>query len=342
MKNEYVIPGLENVGVPGNRRAPSVQKIDEAINAYKKGNGAIIDSTGKLVTATEARTSNPSDLSMLSNIQTSMDDGSIAPYLRPNVRKDRLIPSLAEAVVTVVGLGGGAPIPVELAKCGVGNFHFFDLDQLDADNLIRHPCGIEYVGLSKVDAVSQYLMRQSGGHLHVHRFSEDVFVSANIRASVAESDLLIVATDNEASRFFLNEIAVEHGTPAVFVGMFEGGMGGEIFAAYPGQGCYCCLAEHIGRKRFIESYAKAVRKGDCSSVRDTSAMPGLGIDQGLLCQIAARKSLDILLQNKNHQLRPVGKNWIVFSICGIDQVLAESLTSIQMDIARHASCMSCA
>jgi molybdopterin/thiamine biosynthesis adenylyltransferase len=340
-EKEYHIPGLEDVGTPGNRKPANIRGMTEVIDAYKNGEGSYINTTGTLLTPQEVGRSEIANLSRLENITTTMATDDVNPYLEPNARRDTLIPNLSEAHVTIVGLGGGAPIPVELAKCGIKSFALFDSDTLDAGNLIRHPCGVDGVGLKKVDAVAEYLMRQTGGNLSIRAYAEDVFTSENVRAEIAKSDLLIVATDTESSRFFLNEISVEHSVPTVFVGMFEGGSGGEIFASEPGQGCYCCLAEHSGRKKFIESYVKATRKGDCSSVRDVSAMPGLGMDQGMLCHIAARKSLDILLKNKKHQLKPIGKSWIAFSICGIKNILAESLASLQVDIPKHPSCTVC-
>lgn len=264
-----------------------------------------------------------------------------SPYTVSNPRKDRLIPPLQDMHITVVGLGGGAPIPIELAKCGIQNFHFYDMDQLDVGNLIRHPCGVKHVGMSKADAVAEHLQDMSGGLLHINTFNENVFESDQIHNSVQASDLVIIATDNEASRFFLSELASASGTPAIFVGMFERGMGGEIFAQIPGEGCYACLAEYLGRKMFIQEYVSSLDKKDCSSVRDVQSMPGLGMDQGILCQIAARKSLDILLRNHDTSLQTIGKNWIVFSICGIHRVLADTLSSIQQDVPKHSGCYLC-
>jgi molybdopterin/thiamine biosynthesis adenylyltransferase len=340
-KSEYVIPGMEDVGIPGYRKSPNTKKMEEIIDIYTGGNGAVINHHGMMLAPEEANNTSPANVSHLKNVVTSMANHTKNPYLEPNSRRDALIPDLSAAHITIIGLGGGAPIPVELAKCGIKNFSLFDHDTLDRENLIRHPCGIEEIGKMKVDAISQYMNKKSGGQLSISAYAEDIFTSTHLRSEIAKSDLVIVATDTEASRFFINEICQEKGIPAIFVGMFEDGMGGEIFAFEPKQGCYCCLAEHLGRKQFIESYARATRKGDCSSKRDTSAMPGLGIDQGILCHIAARKALDILLKHKKHRLRPVGKNWIVFSICGIENILSETLTSIQMDIHKHSSCMTC-
>lgn len=264
-----------------------------------------------------------------------------SPYIMENPRKDGLIPLIRDMCITVVGLGGGAPIPIELAKCGVQNFDFYDMDTLDVGNLIRHPCGIEYVGMPKVEAVAKYLQNMSGNTMRIDAFREDIFESDRIRESIDRSDLVIIATDNEASRFYLSELASMSNTPAVFVGMFEHGAGGEIFAQIPDEGCYACLAEHLGRKKFIQEYTGSLNKRSCSSNRDVQSMPGLGMDQGILCQIAARKSLDTLLRGHETHLRSVGKNWIIFSICGIHSILPETLVSIQQDVPKHPRCCLC-
>ncbi len=272
-----------------------------------------------------------------------MSQRSGSSYSEPNPRRDSLIPPLAGLRVMVVGLGGGAPIPVELAKCGIVHFDLVDFDTLEASNLIRHPCGVKFVGQNKAVAVQSYLSEMTGGAIQAIAHTFDIFKEpATTRSLVERCDILIIATDNEASKFFLNELAVECNKPAIFVGMFEGGRGGEIFAALPEQACYGCLAETIGRKEFIKTYTQAVAKGDCTSVRDTRAMPGLGIDQGILCHLAARKALDVLLQNKNHSLPSIGTNWIIWSLAGIPVILEETITSIQVDVHRHDACFACA
>jgi molybdopterin/thiamine biosynthesis adenylyltransferase len=264
------------------------------------------------------------------------------PYAIPNPRRDQLMPPLSGKRVTVVGLGGGAPIPIELLRCGVSGFDLVDHDILEIGNAVRHPCPRKYFGLPKVEAVKAHMQELSGTDTDIHTHRLDVFEHRpKMMEIIGNSDLLVVATDTESSRHYLNEIAVDTKTPAVFVGMFENGSGGEIFAALPDQACYTCLAEHLGRKEFLTEYRASVKKGDCSSARDTLAMPGLGIDQGLLALIAARKSVDILLLGTQHSLPSVGKNWIVFSTFGIPKILESSLTSMQYDPVRHPGCFAC-
>ncbi|MFZ4461345.1 MAG: ThiF family adenylyltransferase [Patescibacteria group bacterium] len=260
----------------------------------------------------------------------------------PNPRRDALIPPLRGKRVVVVGLGGGAPIPIELLKCGVDAFDLVDFDILEPHNAIRHPCPAKYFGRPKVEAVAEFMRELAGSQVEINPHVIDVFKHHDtLKDLINNADLLIVATDSEASRFFLNEIAVETKTPAVYVGMYENGSGGEIFAAMPGQACYACLSHYNQRETFMQQYRTATRKGDCSSNRDTLAMPGLGIDQGMLALIAARKSVEILLRGVQHSLPPAGGNWIVFSIFGITKILESPLTCFQGDLAQHSKCFAC-
>ncbi len=362
-KAEYTIPGLEGMGVPGARNPANIQEITDVTDRYKAGQGIIFDERGKPLTASEINLT-PGVQSQLINLPTSMADGTTrsegespfdvtpdeatstasataSPYQGANPRRDSLLTPLAGKHVVVVGLGGGAPIPIELAKCGVNRFTLIDLDVLGAENLIRHPCGVGYIGQNKAVAVANLMHSHFGAELEISTHTKSVFEIEELAEVMSSADLLIVATDNEASRFYLNEIARAATTPAIFVGMFEGGAGGEVVTALPDHGCYGCLAEHIGRKSFLTQYQATVDKSTCVSARDTRAQPGLGVDQGILCNIAARRALDVLVQTQKHTLPFVGKNWIVFSISGIPGILEGTLTSMQHDIPAHSNCYVC-
>ncbi len=343
MKEEYKIPGMPDVGTPGNRRNIQTEALENMFREFNNGEGMLITREGMPI-AKSTLPGNPSDFAELRNIRTSMADADIAsnPYHAPNPRRDTLMPPLRGKCMTIVGLGGGANIPIELLKCGVDHFHLIDHDILEPANAIRHPCSKRYFGLPKVEAVKLHMLDLTSQEVEITAHNYNVFDDRKKTIDIIEqSDVLIVATDTEASRHFLNEIAVKAGVPAVFVGMFENGSGGEIFAALPDAPCYCCLAEHLGREKFLTEYRETTKKADCSSARDTSAMPALGIDQGLLALIAARKSVDILLSGVQHSLPPLGGNWIIFSIFGIPKILETSLSSIQSDLTRHPKCFAC-
>ncbi len=365
-KAEYKIPGLEGMGIPGARNPVDTKGITDVTARYKNGQGVTFDERGKPLLPGEINL-NPTVHSSLMNLPTSMADEKlesegessfdiapngaisvaaaqavlVSPYQGANPRRDSLLTPLAGKHVVVVGLGGGAPIPIELAKCGVNHFTLIDLDVLGVENLIRHPCGVDYIGQNKAVAVANLMHSHFGAGLEVSTYTKSVFEVEELAEIMSSADVLIVATDNEASRFYLNEMARAATTPAIFVGMFEGGAGGEVVTVLPDHGCYGCLAEHISRKSFLTQYQATVDKSTCVSARDTRAQPGLGVDQGMLCNIAARRALDVLVQTQKQTLPSVGQNWIVFSISGIPGILEGTLTSMQHDIPVHSNCYVC-
>lgn len=262
------------------------------------------------------------------------------PYGDANARRDPLHSPLSDKTVTVVGLGGAAEIALDLLKCGIERFRLFDGDVLEAGNLVRHACGSAYVGRNKAEATKRLLETYVGKSLpETVAYPHGTFDRREVfERAVRESDVLIVGTDTDSSRSYANDVAIETGTKAVYVSMFEKGCGGEIVAYRPGSACYACLLEYQNRKDFLETYRKNGGKADCSSSRDTKTAPGLGIDQSFLAKTASRVALDLLLEGSAHSLPPIGSNWIVFSVSGIPDILETPLSSLRFDMAPHPEC----
>lgn len=263
-----------------------------------------------------------------------------SPYSDANVRRDSLHPPLSDKTVTILGLGGAADIALDLLKSGVSKFRLFDFDTLESGNLVRHACGSRYVGTNKAEATKSLLEEYCGRPLlETRAFPYDAFSSeSGFETSVRESDLVIVGTDTDASRAYANDLAVESGTPTVYVSMFENGCGGEVFLHRPGNCCYGCLMLHQERHEFLEKYQKTAHKPDCSSIRDVRSMPGIGVDQRFLSAMASRVALDLLLEGTEHSLPKIGSNWIVFSVSGISDILETPFSSLRFDMEPHPHC----
>ncbi len=266
------------------------------------------------------------------------------PFNQANSRRDLLHPPLSGKTVMVVGLGGGAEIAMHLLRSGVSRFHLFDFDTLEAGNLVRHSCGVKYVGMNKAEAVSANMSEYCGGSVECLVHTANVFDDhAATLAAIVDSDVVVVATDTDSSRFFLNDLCVETSTPAVFVSMFEKGKAGEVFAYRPGKGaCFSCLMKHMGRGDMLETYEQTAEKAQCHLARDVRSMPGIGIDQSVYSALAARKALDVLLEGGEHSLPPVGEAWNVFSLFGIPGVLDEHLSSIKQNLPSVPGCQCAA
>ena len=150
---------------------------------------------------------------------------------------------LAQKTVGIVGLGsGGSPIATELAKAGIGKFVLIDFDRLELSNVSRHVCGVNDLGRYKTFAVRDAIL-QKNPHADITTLEIDVNEYRDeCSNALSKVDLIMCASDNDRSRFFLNEIALKYKTPAIFGRAITRATGGDVLRVRPFQGpCYSCL-----------------------------------------------------------------------------------------------------
>jgi molybdopterin-synthase adenylyltransferase len=150
---------------------------------------------------------------------------------------------LSQKTVGIVGLGsGGSPIAVELAKAGIGKFVLIDFDRLELSNIARHVCGINDLGRLKTLAVKDLIL-QKNPYANVETLEIDVnnYREQCINA-LANVDLILCASDNDQSRFLLNEISLKYKITSIFGRAITRAVGGDILRVRPHMGpCYSCL-----------------------------------------------------------------------------------------------------
>ena len=151
--------------------------------------------------------------------------------------------ALAKKKVGIVGLGsGGAPIAVELAKAGVGRLVLIDFDRIEISNVARHVCGLNDLGRYKTLAVRDLLL-QKNPYAEVTTLEMDVTQQRSACAEALSAvDLMVVASDNDHSRFLMNETALRYKIPAIFGRAITRAIGGDVMRVRPYEGpCYSCL-----------------------------------------------------------------------------------------------------
>ena len=151
--------------------------------------------------------------------------------------------SLSKKTVGIVGLGsGGSPIALELAKAGVGKFVLIDFDRLELSNVSRHICGTNDLGRLKTFAVRDAIL-QKNPYAEIITLEIDVNEYSNeCTEALSKVDLIMCASDNDRSRFLLNEIALKYKTPAIFGRAITRAIGGDVLRVRPFIGpCYSCL-----------------------------------------------------------------------------------------------------
>jgi len=148
---------------------------------------------------------------------------------------------LKAARVLCIGAGGlGSPVLMYLAAAGIGEIGLIDPDTVDLSNLQRQILhGSDDVGRLKVDSARETLA-EINPELRLTTFPECI-TAANAKALAAPYDVIIDGTDNFATRYLSNDLAVLTGKPNVYgsIYRFEGQV--SVFAPHLGGPCYRCL-----------------------------------------------------------------------------------------------------
>lgn len=230
---------------------------------------------------------------------------------------------VGQAKVLLAGCGsGGSQVALQLAMSGIRNFSFYDNQTLGEENVIRHACGLRYVGWNKTEAVLD-LLRDRNPEVQAEIHNEDLMETPDLEDRVRNASVVIMATDNEPSRFRLNEACVRTGTPFVVGKVFTRGIGGEVFAYHPKEGgCLGCLEMLLERSKFRDR----VREVDLVSQEERDAMyglpvaeikdsPGLNVDIAFITNFHTRYALDAIarrLPERPKNMEPIPNNYVAW------------------------------
>jgi molybdopterin/thiamine biosynthesis adenylyltransferase len=205
---------------------------------------------------------------------------------------------------------------------GVRKFALFDSDILEAENVIRHVCGRRYLGQRKVDAVADVLLDRNPA-LEIERHAIDLMTCTDLVDHVRRSSVVVLATDNDPTRYRLNQLCVDTQTAFVIGKVFTRGIGGEVFSYRPGEsGCLACLESVLERL----PYRDGVREIDLVSDEERQKMygleipeikdsPGLNVDIAFITAFHTRFVLDAIarmLPERPKFLPPIEKNYLVW------------------------------
>ncbi len=230
---------------------------------------------------------------------------------------------IGSSKVLIAGCGsGGSQVALQLVMSGLRKFALYDSQCLGEENVIRHACGLRYVGRKKTEAVADLLADRNPA-VEVERHDVDLMALADLDDHVAAADVVVLATDNEPTRYRLNEACVRTGTPFVVGRVFTRGIGGEVFAYRPGDGgCLGCLEMVLERTPFRDK----VREIDLVSDQERDAMygmpvaeikdsPGLNVDIAFITNFHTRFVLDAIargLPERPRNMEAIEHNYVVW------------------------------
>jgi adenylyltransferase/sulfurtransferase len=164
---------------------------------------------------------------------------------------------LAGARVLVVGAGGlGSPVLQYLAGAGVGTIGIVDGDVLEASNLHRQPIySLADVGRRKAELAAEAALR----------INPQIIVepyAIRLRAENASElldrfDLIVECSDNFATKFLVNDIAVLARKPAVFASVYQYEGQLQVYKPVASHACLRCLWPAAIREGIVANCTEA-------------------------------------------------------------------------------------
>lgn len=232
------------------------------------------------------------------------------------------IAMFADVRALIAGCGsGGANVAQQLVMSGIRNFTLIDRDVLGPENVIRHVCGRSFIGRRKVDAVAEVLLDRNPS-ANITKLDTDIVSYPNLKSEIVKSDVVVLATDNEPSRYAINEICVQSSVPFVVGRVFTRGIGGEVFAFRPGGACLACVEAKLARTTFREGIKEIdlvseeerekVYGMEIPEIKDS---PGLAVDISFITSFHTRFVLDAIarrLKERPKYMDLVEENYIVW------------------------------
>ena len=176
--------------------------------------------------------------------------------------------------------------------------------------------------MKKVDALAEVLLDRNP-KANITRTEADLMAYPNLESDIRTSDVVVLATDNEPTRYTVNELCVRNGIPFVVGKVFTRGIGGEVFAFRPQSGgCLACLESFLQRT----PYREGVREIDLVSeeerekvygmeIAEIKDSPGLGVDISFITAFHTRYVLDAIargLTERPKYLELIDQNYLVW------------------------------
>ncbi len=248
---------------------------------------------------------------------------------------------LMQRRVAVVGLGsGGGQVALSLAMSGVGKFVLIDGDTLDVGNVVRHVADRRYIGQPKTEVMRDLILNRNPA-AEVETYFGRI---EDHKDALKDIDLLVVAVDNEKSKYVLNQIALQRNLTAVYAGVYERGEGGDVAVIHPYDGpCYACWAGALRSENAVTSSTGELDYGMIGPDGTLEAEPGLWLHVNRVASVQAHMVLNELLKGTDIY-EPMPGNTVILANSALE-ILTGQITpphsAVWVTVERDPHCLVC-
>lgn len=223
--------------------------------------------------------------------------------------------------VLFLGCGSmGADLVMHLVQAGIGHAVLCDMDRVEASNLNRlRDASLADCGRLKVDVLEERI-RGKNPYCDVVKVSSDITQDESMMEELLhEVDLVIVSTDNHASRTLIAKELERIKLPCVFARCTTRAESGDVLITRPGECCYNCLFSQ-GADDAVDDWASAKKAGRLAAyarpedMQHYKVLPGISTDITAITSFAARMAIWELLRNeKDNPFGELNKEFMSFN-----------------------------
>lgn len=182
---------------------------------------------------------------------------------------------MLDTSIVQVGVGASSTTIEHLARLGIKRWVLFDPDSVEKKNLVAQNFEVHDIGKTKVEAMKERLAQcefekeaADVPALDVDTFSDFLEPDDNELDKLIRKEkrnfsqvILVAATDSFPAQARAARLGIRHSLPTFFVGVYSGGLAGELIFHYPAKvdmPCFRCIAAsryeyNIGRGKKQEA-----------------------------------------------------------------------------------------
>ena len=245
----------------------------------------------------------------------------------------------------VVGTGsGGSRAASELGRLGISLILVERPGEcLEEHNIVRHLLGYDFLGSPKAAAVARHIA-QYNPSTAIKCTELNVTLQPSQFAELVRDgcpDVILTCTDNEQSKHAVDAVSVRFGIPTVGAGVYDGGVGGEVYLTRPESACYGCIANFLRLERHTPEKSVNIDYNNLNldETRSTCAL-NLHIEQIALIQSTV--ALNLLLAGETDLLGlPSEVNLMVFANRRVPGAFERPLHCDFYSIPKNPACLVC-
>jgi molybdopterin/thiamine biosynthesis adenylyltransferase len=216
-------------------------------------------------------------------------------------------------------------------------------ERLEEHNIVRHLLGYSSLGKLKLRETARYVAEFNPA-ARVSIQPLDVVDKTERFAELMREwgpDVIAVCTDNEQSKHAINQVAVPLGIPQIGAGVYDGGIGGEIYKVMAGEACYGCIADYLQLRRFSPP-RKPHSEYNGAEAEELPSVSALNLDIEQIALLQCRMLLEVLLKETAGfiGLRPK-INLCVFANRIVPGTFSRPWHGEFFEVPRHEDCLDC-